>query len=328
MSDTSIQGHEYRGYYLHEDNGFNSPPNDSTYKAFGADARVTQAEGSNQAIQVFEPGNRVPIDIVERLFDGAFSVEFTYTNPWWLNFLFGAPSTANNGDGSHTHSWTPSAPQPQRIFLANEQDSSDETRYLGGCMATQVNLSSSVNDMGRITITGAYADDGTQDSTMQSQPNIDLKPMTFADTSLSLGGTTLGYVQQGALQMNREVELIPELGTRVPIDFSDRPITPAVNFQKIEEADDNSHLEKMYGASAASSVQEDVSNEEDMKWTFDNGNAAGAGINKLVATMKGTFPESYAQEGLGDPTADVIEQINRLTKGVDFDATNEVSSAK
>jgi hypothetical protein len=323
---TAQQGHNFVAGYYHEDNGFANLPTDSTLKTPGANHTIDQAEGSNQAVQVFQPGSRAPVDIVEQLFNGAWQMSFVYTNPWWLNFIYGAPSTVDNNDGSYTHTWDGEDPQSQQIVIGRE--ASGEERVLKGCVCTQATFAPQVNGMTQITLTGAYAEEETLDpASIISQPTLDKKPITFADTSLDLGGTTLGYVQSGQMQLQNNIDLVSELGTRVPIDYAPRTLVPSFNFSKINELGETDNLQKMYGDSASTTVQEDVTSQEGMTFVFDNGKSAGSGINRMTADLKGTFPESYGENGLGDPEADVTEEINRLVETVSIDATNETSTA-
>lgn len=324
---TASQGHDFTGWFLHEDNGFSSSPNDTDHKPFGADATFDSAEGSNNAQQVFAPGSRAPIDIVEQVFQGSWSVSFSYTNPWWLNWFFGSPSQTDNNDGSYTYDWSGEEPQSHQIGIGRTD--SGKERVLMGCIATEASISPSVGGMAEVTLRGAYADEKVVDpASITSQPSINEKPMTFADAALKLGGTTLGYVQSGTVTIQNNIQLIQEWGQRPAIDFSPRSLTPTVSFSKINEAGEVDNLKKMYGSSASSSVQDDVTNEEAMTLVLDNGNSAGSGINKLTVNLTGTFPDSYSESGLGDPEADVTEDINRLVEGITVDATNEVASAR
>lgn len=325
MSSAS-QGHDFRGWFLHEDNGFKSSPTDSDHKAFGANATIDQAEGTNNAVQVFEPGSRVPIDIIERTFEGSWSASFDYVTPWWMNFIWGSPSTTDNGDGSHTHTWDGEDPQSQQIGIGRE--GSGKERILKGCVATSATVTPSVGGMVRITLEGAYAEEETTDpASLTSQPTLSgTEVMTFADATLSLGGNTLGYVQQGSLNISNNVELINELGERTGIDFAPRPLVPAVDFQKINEAGETANLEEMYGGDTT--IQQHVDNTEAMTMGLDNGQTAGNGINAASFNLTGSFPNSYGEDGLGDPEADLTEQINRLAEGVTADATNEEATAR
>lgn len=324
-----MQGHDVRGWYLHEDNGFAASPTDSTYKPFGANTVIDRAEGTNNAMQVFEPGNRIAVDVVERLFEGSWSVTFDYTNPWWLNFIFGAPTTVDNADGSYTHTWSGDTMQTQRIGIGYEP--SGKERILQGCVAATANARPSVGENGRITISGAYAKEEINDpASLTSQPSIDNEVMTFADATLSLGGSTRGLVQQAGVELNTNAEVINELGTRAGVDFAARQLVPRFNFTKINDGGEVNELKKLYGDTAASAVQETVSSNarEDATLTFDNGLAAGSGINQMNINLTSTMQDGFGQDGLGDPAADIEDNINRLVAGITVEATNEVATAE
>jgi hypothetical protein len=311
---------------LKEDNGFASSPTDTNEKPWGADATYDTARGSNQALQVFEFGSRIPVDIVEQLFDGRWSVSFNYTNPWWMYLFYGSPSQTDNGDGSYTYTWDGESPGSIQIGIGRED--SGKERILKGCVATSATISPSVGGMVNVTIEGAYAEETTEDpGSIATQPTIDHKPMTFADASLQLDGTTLGYVQEGSVQLQNETAIIAEWGTRVGIDYAPRTLLPTVNFTKINENGETDNLQRMYGSSTSTSVQNNVTDVQSMTFGLDNGVSAGSGINTLDVSFSGTFPDSYAENGLGDPEADVTEDINRLAESAVFSATNEKSSA-
>lgn len=324
---SSSQGHDFRLWYKHEDNGFNQDPADDDPKPFGYNAQGDQFEGSNQAVQVFEPNSRVPADIVRRLFDGAWAVSFVYTNPWWLNSIYGTPSTTDNGDGSHTHTWDGEDIEPQRIGIG--RDDAGKERVLQGCVATQAQIQPSVNDMARVTIRGAYAEETINDpASLEDQPSVNHEAMTFIEAQLQRDGSTIGLVQDGTLEFANNVELIPEWGSRVPVDFSERTLVPQMNFTKIVEGGSTDNIAAMYGdRAAATSVQNDVATAP-LTFTLDNDTTAGSGINVLTANMSGSFPNSVSENGIGDPETDVTHEINRLTETVTMTATNEVATAR
>lgn len=324
----SVQGHDVTGYYLHEDSGFDSAPTDSTAKAFGANATVDDATGANNSAQIFEPGDRTPADIVSRMFEGSFSVSFGYTNPWWLNCVYGAPDTVDNADGSYTHTWDGQSPQSQRI--ATGRQPSGKVRWLTGCVVQRVQVRVPVGqEQAEVTLSGLYAnEDFTSPASLEAQPALANSPLNYEDASLSFGGSNIGYVQEGTVEVQNNIELIRAWEARTAIDFSPRSLLPTFNATKISEENDSSELEKMYGSAGATSPQSDVDSAEAATVTLDNGKAAGSGINKLTSSMTGAFPESFNEQGLGDPDSDVMEQLNKNAESVKFTATNEVAAAK
>lgn len=319
------QGHDFRLHYLREDNGFASSPNDSTPKTWGADARLETAEGSNNARQVFEPASRTPTDIVEQTFDGSWSVTFSYTNPWWLYLLFGPPSTTENiNDGNYDHTYSGQSPGSVQITVGRED--SGKARVLKGCVASQVSVQVSVGNNTQVSLEGAYADEEVVNpSSLTAQPTIQEKPMTFADATLKESGSTVGLVQQGSVSIQNNIDLIDEWGSRVPVDFSPKALTPQLSFQKLNEAGGTEDLEEMYGGNT--SVQEDVTSSSPYSFVLDNGKS-GSNLSRFDLSLSGTFPGSYAEENIGNPQEDVSERISRLAEGVSVTVTNSTQDAK
>lgn len=319
-------GSDVRVHLLHEDNGFNASPSDSTAKPLGGNPSVDQAEGTNNAVEVMEPATKTPVDIIEQAFEGAWSVTFEYTNPWWLNWVLGVPTSVDNADGSYTYTFDDANDaQSQQILIGFEESTS--LRTLQGCVPATASVRPTVDGNAEITLNGAYAEEGvTSPGSLTAQPALQHDVMTFADVTLSQGGTVLGYVQNATLDLTTNIELTRELGSRISIDFIQRNLTPRVNWDKFVEAGSTSNLEDMYGGST--SVQESVDQSAAVTLTFDNGVSAGSGINKVAFNLEGTFPNTVGQSPLGDATAAVTETINRNTTGLSVDATNEQSSAK
>lgn len=297
------QGHDFTVHYGIEDS-FNSPPA-AGGTPFGSNATLNQAQGSNEAARVFEPANRVPIEIVERVFSGSWGVEFSFNTGHlgWVELLLGT-----DGNGGYT-----STVEPSSAAIAIGRTESGSTRVLSGCVATSCSIDSSVNNEITVSISGAYADEelitpGT--GGIASQPELTGETATFADAALSFGGTTLGYVQNATVNIESNVNLINELGTRFAVDFSPKQLEPSVQFSKINEQGGTSQLEDMYGG--GTSIQENVTSDTAMNLAISD----ETGSTVMSVDLSGTFPESYGESGLGNPEEDVTEQINRMTTNV------------
>jgi hypothetical protein len=315
--------------YLWEDNGFASSPTDSNHKPFGTDATVGATEGSNALRRVFRPGKRAAIQQLAMVFDGAFSVQFTMTNPWWFRTLMGAPSMTDNGDGTFTYEYSFSvdgSPDTIRIIEGHEQ--SGKERVLKGCMVTRVTIDTSVEEEAQVSLEGAYADEEIlEPASLTAQPETQYDPMTFAEGSVSVGGAVEAYVQSMGLSIENQIDPIREMGTRFAIDYNPKVIQPTVDFSKIFHGEHDS-LEKMYGGTGNTSPQENADdNEAAVDMDFDNGVSAGSGQNKGTFGISGTLIDSYDESGIGDPQADLEENINRSGLEPSLTWTNEQSEA-
>jgi hypothetical protein len=322
-------GHETTLMYLWEDNGFSSSPTDSTHKTFGADPTLDTAEGSNALQRVFRPGKRAGIDQIAMIFEGSWAVSFTLTNPWWVASLIGEPSQTDNADGTYTYTYSMTqdgSPTTMRIINGHEQ--SGKERVLKGCMATRCTIDVNVEGEVEVTLEGAYADEEIlTPASLTSQPTKNYDPLTFAEGSISVGGTVENYVQSMSLTVENNIDPIREMGTRVVIDYNPKTIEPSVDFGKLFEGDHTS-LEALFGGSGATTPQEDADdNQASVDMGFDNAKAAGSGQNTGTFTLSGTLTESYGESGTGDPTADLEENINRSGLEPSLSWTNEESAA-
>ena len=325
MTDASA-GHEFTGYFLHEDNGFNSSPNDSDPKVFGAEQRLEQAEGSNNATEVMMPASKTPVDVIEQAFNGAWSVSFTYTNPWWLNFIAGAPSTTDNGNGSYTHSWdTSTDPQSQQIVIGRKDNGKE--RVLTGCVCANATARATVDGGTEVTLSGAYAEEDVRNpASLETQPSLQHDPMTFHHVDLLFDGSSVALAQEASLDFAPNVSLVRELGNRIAVDYVGQQLVPQISFGKLIDAGETTYLEDLYGGST--SVQTNIDSTDSMTLSFNNDVSAGNGINTIDFPLTGTFPDSVAENGLGNARETPSQQLNRMMTGIDFDATNEVSSAR
>lgn len=317
-----LTGADVPVYFKHEDAGFNSSPNDSTNKAFGANATLDQAEGSNNAVEVMEPATKTPVDIIEQAFEGRWSVTFDYTNPWWLSFLFGAPTTTDESDGSYTHTYS-DANQALSQRIVTGYETAGEARVLTGCVAASATVSPSVGGTAQVSMQGAYAEEKPLGAAPDAQPGLNgLQPMTFAEASLSRDGTTLGYVQNASLEIPTNIRLIREFGSRISIDYAQHQMVPTINWSKITPADSpTDELEEMYGGTDG--VSEDVDSSGPVTLALSNGKSPGSGINSVDFNLTGAFADTVGQEQLGNPNETIQDSINNLTTGIDVDAVNE-----
>lgn len=312
-------------HYLWEDAGFRQSPDDSTHKTFGAEPRLQTAEGSNNAVEVMQPGSKTAADIIEQLFDGAWAVQFTYTNPWWLRSVFGPPSTSGtdtSGDGTNdqwTHTYT--VGEPSSFQIIEGYLGAGEDRVLEGCVTSEVSVDLSVNQNAQVTIRGAYASEQIDDTgnAKSSQKATDYRAMTFAQAEVHEGGDVKSDVIQSAeLTLSPNTTLIPGLGSRFPVDYSDKELTTQLNLQKYKEGD-TANAQAMYGGSLATS--ETVENTVTMNAILDNGET-GTSINKADVELSGTFPDSYGESGATDPTSDLEESLNHPVMTPKVTATN------
>lgn len=294
----------------------------------GANTRLTTREATNNGSRITLPASNVAVDIEEGIFDGAWALEFGLTNPWFLRSIYGSPTTVDNGDGSYTHIYSLGEPDSFQILEGYETSTNAESA-LKGCVTARLRVDPTVEegDIVACTAEGFYATESTDtDVTLTSQDTLDEDALDFGDATLKLGGSAEAIVQDASLELAWDpIEPIQAFGSRFALDFLAGLFTPTIEYSKVKQ--DADAIKNVYGGST--SMQEDIENQSKVELNFDNGKAAGSGINKVLFEGSGdSFPESYAEDGPpGDPRARLDENLNRLIEDMDVKATNETSTA-
>lgn len=303
---------------------------DTAEKNFGANETLQTNQGSNNMTQVLAPGSNVPVDTLEMMFEGSFTVNFTVTNPWWIELFLSAPgSPTDNLDGSYTYAFSGLDPSSFQIMQA--YDESAYERVLRGCVVQNASLDLTVNQPATVTLQGLYADEQLIDQSAGSiftQPTDDERAMTFAQGSVAVGGTTQTLVQSATLQANPATTFVRGVGSRFAADYNPHVLQPQLQLTKYMVDGNVDDIEEMYGDSTtpASEPEEKMTNKVAATLTLDNGET-GADKNTMTLTASGTLTDNYSESGFGDPTADIMENINRFVEGLSASATNSNATA-
>ena len=158
-----LDGSEVRVNMQYEEAG-NYLTLDSTRDPFvpGSSGTLETAEATNNIVRITNFSEEVAVTLKESGFDGAWSLSFGLTNPWWLESIYGSPSTTDNADGSYTHDYS-LANGDARSFQVFEgyETSTKAERKLQGCVTGRVSIEPSVTEDGetRVTMEGFYATD-------------------------------------------------------------------------------------------------------------------------------------------------------------------------
>lgn len=326
----SAAGHDTRLVYLWEDeNSFNQDAEesltDTEHKTFGANISVNTLEGSNNALRVFgNPNKREATDIIEQSFDGSVSVEFTLTNPWWIQAILGPLSSDGGTSAPYTH--TPDSDMPKTMRIIQGTEATGNERTLTGVFFTSAEISVSTGGEVTVSMEGAYANENENSPGAEglvSQVETSKRPMMFHQASLSLNGTTQRLVQNVSVSIENNVDGIEELGTRFLVDYSPKVRSTTLSYGDI--VDDDSELTRMYGGST--SPQQTVTQSDSVTLTFDNGGTGGA-TNRLSIDLSLAFPNSYGRSGIADPESDIEGDISDMVGQITCTAENDTSTAK
>lgn len=308
--------------YYHEDAGFNAAPNDTTAKTFGANATLDTKEGSHNAVRVFNPQSREAADIIEQNFSGSFTISFELTNPWFLTEVISAPTTSGSA-APYTHTFD--GPDPSSMQVVTPTEGVGETG-IGGCVVASCSISNDVPGNPQVNLNGAYASEEiTNDgATNTAQPTLNERALTHRQATLQVAGSAQRRIQSVTVDIENNTDLIDELGATEPVDYSPKKREPSIDYTDIVE--DTSEQKRFYGDSAATTVQDTIENDVEVRLKWDNGKT-GADKNSFELVLGGSFPDSYSRSGVGDAEADLEGELNEMVATVYAIAENSESAA-
>jgi hypothetical protein len=311
-------GHGVNVSFLFEDNGFASSPNDSTHKPFGQDARLTTRDATNSLQRVSNPGSRDTNELVETNFEGSWAVEMNLSATEWLQLLYGSPSSTSNTD-STTLSYTPDTLPTSFQIVEGTQATGAET-LLQGCIVTSASIDLTQGEVATVSLEGNYAtEDHTPSTSLTSQPSVSEDTLAFQDATLNRDGSELDLMQSASLTLNPNVRLVYDFGSRTAEDFGVGRFETELTGTRVVNSDDDKT--RIYGGASATSPQTDITNEQDMTFTFDNGRG-GADIKTVTFNVSGATPESFSRANIGDPDSNLEDELSEMALSVSVDVEN------
>jgi len=315
MSATA--GHQARLSYDWED-GFRTVPATADKKPFGVDATLTTEDASNNAVRLFEPGDPEAVQIIEQEFSGSWTAEFTLSNPWFLRAVIDEASSSGTAPTTHTFDGFPG--DPMRLFHGSENSS---TYYvLEGCVVTSATFTFNIPGTVDVTLEGAYANKNADDPSF-TQPTINERALSYHDSSITRGGTTLTFVQSLSISVSLNVDMIQELGSRFPEAYSPKQRNTEITYARI--AQDSTDQERAYGG--ATTIQDSIENTADISVTASNGKS-GTDLNSVSLEFTDVFPDSVSRSGIGDATADLQDELSEMSPDISATAENNTDPAR
>lgn len=339
-----LTGKDTSVVYYWEDE-FAGPPgdiSDEEMKTFGSNVTIGTNEGSNNAVRQFQPGSRQAEYIIEQQFSGSWSVDFNLTNPSFLRTIFGEPSTEEvTADEEYEHTFD--GQFPDSLVLVEQIENPDGTfdhRVLTGCIASSVSVETSVEDMAEVSVDGAYVteeffkDVETEESPFDNftQPGTDYRPMHFANASLYVDQDSDGdaerqsLIQDASLELEGNVDIVYEIGTRLGVDFSPKALEPSLSYTRLVQDNDTTDQEALYGEEAATEPNDPVMEDTEVyaEIVYDNAQSA-PDQNVFTFEMYGTLADSLSRSNIGDPESEIEFDVDRLVSEVNVIVENSDS---
>lgn len=312
----SRAGHHANALWDHEPS-FDTAPSTPNPQIFGGNVTVDTNEGSHEAVRIFN-ADRKAAEIIEQVFDGAWSItgELGPEPPWWLSAVLGSPNSTNVAGNLYDHEYGLGVGGDLDSLRIYEQVEGFNTyREIPGCVVATFTIDQSVPGNPEFTISGAYAREPDQNSTLTLDvPEFSKRSFNNRLASLDIGADTPGLIQSTSITVETGTEVINELGTGHGVDFSPKVLAPSVDYEKIIATDQTVDLYQRF-------VDK---NQVDVVLSYDNGESGDAQY-RLEFTVGASFPDSWSRTGVNDPEADLSDDLNEMAE--DFDAVITVDES-
>jgi hypothetical protein len=318
MVNDATAGHDALLAYVFEDNGFRESPTDTDKKPFGYNTSLTTNEGSNNAVRLFSPDDSRAKEIIEQNFDGSVTVEFELTNPWFMRAVIAEASSS--GTSPTTHTFEGEALDSVKLFEGNEKTST--FTEIEGVVFQTATFTANESGTTTVSLSGAYASKNDEGSSFTQPPLEYDRALSGHNADLNRGGTRLGFVQDATVTINRNVDMIDELGTRFSVDYSPKQFNVTLDYTRV--VTDDTDRQRAYGGATA--LQDTVTNTADFILEWDVG--SGASLNRQRIELDGVFPDTEERSGVGDAAADLEDTLNELSPSARYVAENDTSSAR
>lgn len=316
MSPDTRSGHHGDVGYGFEPS-FDTDPSSPTIKAFGGNATLDTFEGSHEAVRVFNAG-RTAADIVEQVFDGAWSVTHEITEPlWYLAGILGQPATDNPAGNQYVHTYdlaNDNDPVSLRLYLPT--DGFSDYKVIPGAAVASIDIDQSHPNNPEVTVSGAYAREPFKDNTLSpSIPSFSEASYTNRDGQVQVDGDTVGRAQNTTVNLEANTEMIGEIGSDQQVDFAPRAFNPEWTHDKIlwlNQTVDN--FDRFINA-----------NQVAGKLIFDNGETGDAQYRTEI-TVQDSFPNSWSESGRNDPDADLTEELQEMGQDATVAITTDTAT--
>lgn len=212
--------------YLYEQTfGATDASYDATDKTFGHDVSLTSLAIRPNLEKLYTYDKRGVAKAVVKQFEGAMSLEFTLSNPWWLRSLFGKSYTGN-ASAPYFHAFE-MVDQPRSIHVEIGLKLADEDKTLGldGVIITSASVSAAVNELVKVRLDCLYKEMRTWDNKLTAVTET-FEPYVFQHGRLEIpDGTYVGIVQRFEFTINNNTVMQYGLGDRYAV----RPIQKALD---------------------------------------------------------------------------------------------------
>jgi len=322
---------------------------DDNPKAFGDNEDISDPDADNSEETYYRPFSRQPSNYHEMEYDGSWGTDFTFTNPWWLAFVYGEPEiTENSEEGTWDLEFTERLTAPPRSAQLIEEthysDGTVEQTVYTGAAVDSPSISTSVQDTLDVSLDGFYADERLYEDAslspygiLDEQPDTDFSPLNFANAELFLdlsdsgSAEFRGRVQDVDVSFNASMEAEYELGTRFATDRSALDFEPDLSYTARVTDDLKSEERKSFYGNQVDTTGDATIPAEELSDVDVIGNLdmfSRKEENSLNLEWEEAFPSSFQRSNTGDPQSAVDDDVDRSLINLTASATVGVDPAE
>jgi len=287
-------------------------------KSFGHDVKITAFDMKNNTEKLYGLGNNEAQKNVVKQFEGSISLEWVLGNGYFLKAITGNTPT-DAGSGPYTHTYVDGAhPMAKTIPSMTIDNGIDlDTDYRGkitGAVMNTLKLGATEGELVKVSADFLF-ESIDKDATVSSNiADSWAEPFNFSHGCMEMpDGTTISYVKDFDLTINRNTELIRSTCSRFPQSAVSKKLE--YDFTADITFDDVSEMEDFLGGSSGP-----VANPSELasiKLTFDNGKSS-TDQRKLEIKLEGIQLDEFS---LPQSVDDIINEsltfsVRKLTSAV------------
>ena len=308
----SRRGHHGDLVYVFEDQGFNSSPNDTTFKTFGSDLVMDTFEGGHQAERKYN-ASREAAEIIAQNFEGGWGASFNLnTPPWWLAAIFGQPSATSIAGSIYDFDYDlANGNDPVTLRGYAPTDGFANYEMIPGMTIVSCTIDQDDESSPDVSLAGGYAAEPTnQNSPAVSIPSFDETTYSNRDAEVTVDGTTMAKSQNTSLSLETGTELPSEIGADGPVDFVPGAFTPSISYEKIVATDESVDLLQRFRDE----------NQVTVVLKYDNG-LTGDDEYSIDFNVTNSFPNDWSESGRNDPEAFLTEELQDMAESANVTVT-------
>lgn len=287
-------------------------------KTFGENVTIRNVDLKNNLKRIFRLGGRSAVAFNAGKFEGALSLEFDLSDPWFMKAVMGNVSTS--GSNPYYHTFT-EANKPPSITIENGV-SGYVRKYLGVVIG-DCRITSAVGDEpARVSLTCMYADElRTSSSVTQYQASNGVFPFSYGSFQYPTG-STIAQTESVELTITNNAAIKHSLGNRIGSRYDMRQRTYDVTTTHAF-SDPATYLQRAYGE-ATGPTSGMISGQAGMTISLDNGEISSEQRKFLFHFGQATIDRhSFGTESV---EAEQMETIDILPTTLIIQAVNDIAT--